>query len=58
MILIAWLSDSKIKTRFVHFVDDDRLVNTINVYNVALANIATTDMKMIGHKLSNSGPVL
>ena len=53
---IAWLSDSKIKTRFVHFVDDDRLVNTINVYNVALANIATTDMKMIGHKLSFSRP--
>jgi hypothetical protein len=53
---IAWLSDRTIKTQFVHFVDDDRLVNTINVYNVALANIATTDMKMIGHKLSFSTP--
>jgi hypothetical protein len=53
---IAWLIDRNIKTKFVHFVDDDRLVNTINVYNVALANIATTDMKMIGHKLSFSAP--
>ena len=53
---IAWLSDRKIKTQFVHFVDDDRLVNTIHVYNVALANIATPDMKTIGHKLSFSTP--
>jgi hypothetical protein len=53
---IAWLIDRTIKTQFVHFVDDDRLVNTINVYNVALANIATTDVKMIGHKLLFSVP--
>lgn len=53
---IAWLSDRKIKTQFVHFIDDDRLVNTINVYNVAIANIAPSDMKMIGHKLSFSRP--
>ena len=49
---IAWLSDLNIKIQFVNFVDDDRLVNTINVYDVALANIATTDYKMIGYKLS------
>jgi hypothetical protein len=30
---IACLSDWNIKTQFVHFVDDDRLVNTINVYD-------------------------
>jgi len=53
---IAWLIDRNIKTQFVHFVDDDRLVNTINVYDVALANIATTDVKMIGHKLLFSVP--
>ena len=53
---IAWLIDRTIKTQFVHFVDDNRLVNTINVYDVALANIATTDVKMIGHKLSFSAP--
>ena len=53
---IAWLIDRNIKTQFVHFVDDDRLVNTINVYDVALANIATTDVKMIGHQLLFSAP--
>ena len=53
---IAWLINRNIKAQYVHFVDDDRLVNTINVYNVALANIATTDLKMIGHKLSLSAP--
>ena len=33
---ISWLTDRTIKTQFVHFVDDDRLVNTINAYNVIL----------------------
>jgi hypothetical protein len=33
---ISLVTDRTIKTQFVHFVDDDRLVNTINAYNVIL----------------------
>ncbi|CAC5412982.1 unnamed protein product [Mytilus coruscus] len=53
---LLWLSDVNIPTTFVHFVDDDRLVNTFNVYNVAINNITSRDLVIIGYKLDFSKP--
>lgn len=48
---IIWLNDRKIKTHYVHFVDDDRLVNTFLLHKFAVNSITETDTKMIGHQL-------
>ncbi|CAC5398219.1 unnamed protein product [Mytilus coruscus] len=53
---IFWLLDLNIETEFIHFVDDDRLVNTLNVYNIASTQIAPSDLVMIGHKLNYPRP--
>lgn len=48
---ITWLVDRKIQTRYVHFLDDDRMVNTLRLYKFALQNLIETDTKMIGYRL-------
>lgn len=42
------LSGLNIKTEFVHIVDDDRLVNTLNVYDFATTSISQSDIALIG----------
>ncbi|VDI21987.1 Hypothetical predicted protein [Mytilus galloprovincialis] len=42
------LSGLNIKTEFVHIVDDDRLVNTLNVYNFATTSISQSEVALIG----------
>ncbi|XP_071141949.1 beta-1,3-galactosyltransferase bre-5-like [Mytilus edulis] len=53
---LLWLSDLDIPNTFVHFVDDDRLVNTFNVYNVAINSMTSDDLVIIGYKLDFSKP--
>ncbi|CAC5407229.1 B3GALT1 [Mytilus coruscus] len=45
---LLYLSKLNIKTEYVHCVDDDRLVNAINVYDVARQNIEQSDTVMLG----------
>ncbi|CAC5359353.1 unnamed protein product [Mytilus coruscus] len=54
----AFLSLSKlnIRTEYVHCVDDDRLVNAINVYDIAKQNIAPSDTVMLGFMVNLSRP--
>lgn len=51
---ILWLTRVNLKTEFVVFVDDDRLVNPMNMYYVATNNIYSTDSLMLGYRLSFS----
>ncbi|CAC5378226.1 unnamed protein product [Mytilus coruscus] len=53
---ILWLLDLNIETEFIRFLDDDRLVKTLNVYNIASTQIAPSDLVMIGHKLNFPRP--
>ncbi|XP_052090579.1 beta-1,3-galactosyltransferase brn-like isoform X2 [Mytilus californianus] len=53
---IAWLCDMNIQTKFVHFVDDDRLLNTQNLLNLAFKRLPVFEMKMIGFKVSHARP--
>lgn len=53
---MTWLADHNINTQYVHFLDDDRMVNTFNLYNFASTSITQTDMKMIGHQISFGMP--
>lgn len=53
---MTWLADHNINTQYVHFLDDDRMVNTFNLYNFALTSITQTDMKMIGYQVSFGMP--
>lgn len=54
----AFLSLSKLNIRaeYVHCVDDDRLVNAINVYDIAKQNIAQSDTVMLGFMVYLSRP--
>lgn len=51
---LLWLIRVNIKAEFVHFVNDDRLVNPMNIYTVATNNIYSTDSLMLGYRLSFS----
>lgn len=53
---IAWLCDSNINTKYVHFVDDDRMINSKNLLKLALRNLHKFDMKMIGYKANFEKP--
>ncbi|XP_063399465.1 beta-1,3-galactosyltransferase brn-like [Mytilus trossulus] len=53
---IAWLCDSNIITKYVHFVDDDRMINSKNLLKLALKNLHKFDMKMIGYKANFENP--
>lgn len=53
---MLWLLDLNIEPEFIHFVDDDRLVNTMNVYDIASSQIAPSDLVMIGHKVNFPRP--
>ncbi|XP_052081332.1 beta-1,3-galactosyltransferase brn-like [Mytilus californianus] len=53
---IAWLCDMNIQTKFIHFVDDDRLVNSQNLLNMALKRLTAFEMKMIGFKVTHAKP--
>ncbi|VDI21986.1 Hypothetical predicted protein, partial [Mytilus galloprovincialis] len=53
---IAWLCDSKIKTKYVHFVDDDRLINSKNLLKVAFNNLQVSEIKMIGFRVHCGKP--
>ncbi|CAC5362048.1 unnamed protein product [Mytilus coruscus] len=50
------LSKHNIRTEYVHCVDDDRLVNAINVYDIAKQNIAQSDTVMLGFMVYLSRP--
>ncbi|XP_063417785.1 beta-1,3-galactosyltransferase brn-like [Mytilus trossulus] len=50
------LSKLNIETEYVHCVDDDRLVNAINVYDIARQNIAQSDTVMLGFMVNLSRP--
>ncbi|XP_052070511.1 beta-1,3-galactosyltransferase brn-like isoform X1 [Mytilus californianus] len=53
---IAWLCDSNINTKYVHFVDDDRIINSKNLLKLALNNLHQFEMKMIGYKANFEKP--
>ncbi|VDI77622.1 Hypothetical predicted protein [Mytilus galloprovincialis] len=48
---LLWLSHGNIDAEFVHFVDDDRFINPINIYNFATDNIDSAELVMVGYKL-------
>ncbi|CAC5386799.1 unnamed protein product [Mytilus coruscus] len=54
---LQWLSNINITVQFIHFVDDDRLVNPLNMYNVAIQNIKSTDLIMLGYMINRSETV-
>lgn len=49
---IMWIANKNIISRYFHFVDDDRFVNVQNVLEFSMLNLKSTDVKMIGYKLS------
>ncbi|CAC5422745.1 unnamed protein product [Mytilus coruscus] len=51
---LLWLSNINITVQFINFVDDDRLVNPLNMYNVAVQNINSTDLIMLGYMINRS----
>ncbi|XP_052085756.1 beta-1,3-galactosyltransferase brn-like [Mytilus californianus] len=53
---ILWLLHVDVEVEFIHFVDDDRLVNPMNIYDFAKHNIFSADLVMIGYKLDLSKP--
>ncbi|CAC5364305.1 B3GNT7 [Mytilus coruscus] len=53
---VLCLSGLNIKTEFVHIVDDDRLVNALNVYDIAMKSIAQSEIAMIGFMVYLSRP--
>lgn len=53
---IAWLCDSKIQTKYVHFVDDDRMINSKNLLKVAFNSLQVSEMKMIGFRVHCGKP--
>lgn len=53
---LLWLSQGNTDTEFIHFVDDDRLVNPINIYNFAKNNIDSAELVMVGYKLKAVRP--
>ncbi|CAC5391435.1 BRN [Mytilus coruscus] len=53
---LLWLSHGNTEAEFVHFVDDDRLVNPIKIYDFAINNIDSADLVMVGYKLEAVRP--
>lgn len=53
---ILWLAGRNINTRYVHLLDDDRMVNTLNLYDFATDNMDPMELKMIGHQVSFGMP--
>lgn len=54
---LIWLSNINTTVQFINFVDDDRLVNPLNMYDVATQNINSTDLIMLGHMINKSETV-
>lgn len=53
---IAWLCDINIQAKFIHFVDDDRMINPQNLLNLAIKSIPLFEMKMVGFKVTSAKP--
>ncbi|CAC5416241.1 unnamed protein product [Mytilus coruscus] len=53
---VICLSKLNITAEFVHLVDDDRLVNALNVYDVAKESIAQSDVAMLGYMFHSTKP--
>ncbi|XP_071125940.1 beta-1,3-galactosyltransferase brn-like [Mytilus edulis] len=53
---LLWLLHVNIEAEFIHFVDDDRLVNPVHIYDFATNTIDSTELVMIGYKLELSRP--
>ncbi|XP_052085827.1 beta-1,3-galactosyltransferase brn-like [Mytilus californianus] len=53
---LLWLSHGNTEAEFIYFVDDDRLVNPINIYDVATNNIGSAELVMVGYKLDAVRP--
>ncbi|XP_052070410.1 beta-1,3-galactosyltransferase brn-like isoform X2 [Mytilus californianus] len=51
---LLWLSKINITSKFIHFVDDDRFVNPLNMYDVATQNINSADLIVVGYLLNRS----
>ncbi|CAC5426134.1 BRN [Mytilus coruscus] len=51
IIPIDWLVKRNINTKYVHFLDDDRLVNTRRLHQFAVDSLGTTESKIIDYKL-------
>ncbi|XP_052090578.1 beta-1,3-galactosyltransferase brn-like isoform X1 [Mytilus californianus] len=54
---LLWLSKMNITSTFIHFVDDDRFVNPVNIYDVAMNNIRSTELVMMGYMIIRSKTV-
>lgn len=54
---LLWLSNINIAVQFIHFVDDDRFIAPLNMYNVAIQNIESTDLMMLGYMINRSETV-
>ncbi|CAG2243212.1 unnamed protein product [Mytilus edulis] len=54
---LLWLSNINITVQFIHFVDDDRFIVPLNMYNVAIQNIESSDLKMLGYMINRSETV-
>ncbi|XP_071125824.1 beta-1,3-galactosyltransferase bre-5-like [Mytilus edulis] len=50
------LSTLNIRAEFVHLVDDDRLVNAVNVYDVEKESVAQSDVAMQGYMFHAAKP--
>lgn len=55
-ISIDWLVKRNINTKYVHFLDDDRFVNTRRLNQFAVDSIGVTENKIVGHRLRFKQP--
>ncbi|XP_052088157.1 beta-1,3-galactosyltransferase brn-like [Mytilus californianus] len=51
---LIWLSQINITSTFIHFVDDDRFLNPLNIYDIARRNINSADLIVVGYLLNQS----
>ncbi|VDI25314.1 putative enzyme (brainiac) [Mytilus galloprovincialis] len=54
---LIWLSRINITSTFIHFVDDDRLIDPLNIYNIATRTINSADLILVGYLLNKSETV-
>ncbi|XP_063399407.1 beta-1,3-galactosyltransferase brn-like isoform X2 [Mytilus trossulus] len=54
---LIWLSRIHITSTFIHFVDDDRFLDPLNIYDIATRTINSADLIVVGYLLNRSETV-
>lgn len=53
---MIWITTRDVKSRFYHFIDDDRFLNVEELFSTAVKTLSSSELKIVGHKLSWSLP--